>query len=109
MSQSVKSSKIERTCDGCGDVFEYEYVGMVEHPEIIREMENWTYLTREIWNGRDWVKMVAHAKGAECVMKANVKMDIMIQAEYDRRAKAEEQTDDINLADLRQPPEELVN
>ncbi len=94
MSQQVISSKIERTCDGCGEKHEYEYVGMAEQPGLIQELEDWTQITRELWNGREWVKMFAQALGLECVQKASTKMEIMIQAERARRLEAEAKTSD---------------
>jgi hypothetical protein len=101
MSQTIVSQKIERTCDGCEKKHDYEYVGMDEKPEVIQELEDWTTLTRELWNGREWVKMHAQALGLECVQKCATKMEIMIQTARANRAKQEEQSDGIDLNALR--------
>ena len=102
MSQQVISSKIERMCDGCGEKHEYEYVGMAEQPVLIQELEDWTQLTRELWNGREWVKMFAQALGLECVQKAATKMEIAIQTERARRiAEDAKVSDGIDLNALR--------
>jgi len=111
MSQQIISSKIERVCDGCEKKYEYEYVGLMEQPAIIQELEDWALITREVWNGREFVKMVGHALGLECIQKVATKMEIMIQTERVRRAEAEAKTSDgIDLAALgKTSAEPMVN
>lgn len=91
MSEIMSSQKMQRTCDACGAVKEWELIG-VQEPALI-EMQEWYLITRAVMMDGRFVKMAANACTLACVPAAAVKLALPPQAE--------EPADNIDLASLR--------
>jgi len=92
MSQEVISQKIQRTCEGCGTVKEWELVGMGE--DAVTEMEQWYTIIREVFFDGRFQKIMVQACCLGCLPAAGIKLALPKVAE-------EEQTDNIDLDSLR--------
>ena len=89
MTQELISQRIKRTCEGCGQVKEWE---LVEAPDAdIVSMSEWCTAIREIPHEGKFIKLVVQACSLACVNKAAEKLYV----------QPEEPADDINLASLR--------
>lgn len=91
MSQQVISQKIQRTCDGCGVVKEWELVNAGE--KIIEEMQEWRTVVREVFMDGHFVKVMVQACSSTCLVPADAKIIIT--------PKQEEPADNIDLSTLR--------
>jgi len=90
MSQRPISMKIERKCEGCGKVTQYELNEPSQN--TIEELQTWYTVIKEFWDGREFQKMMVQACCEACVPTATGKLKLVDQAE--------EPTERINLADL---------
>ena len=91
MSEIMSSQKMQRTCDACGAMKEWELIG-VQEPAIL-EMQEWYLITRAVvMNGR-FEKLSVNACCLSCVPAAAVKLALP--------GPAEEPADDIDLSQLR--------
>jgi hypothetical protein len=91
MSQTVISQKIQRTCDGCGIVKEYELVDMRD--TTIVEMQDWYTVIREVFFQGEFRKIMVQACSLACTPAAAVKLALpKVQ---------DEPVDNIDLASLR--------
>lgn len=74
MSQKIISQRVQRTCEGCGKVQEWEFVEPSEN--TMREMQTWYTVIREVFveaEGR-WVKLLAQSCCLACVPAAATKL-----------------------------------
>lgn len=106
MSQKLVHHTIEKTCEGCGVVKQYDLVEAT--PEIIKEMENWYAVVREMLvpdlqnGGAKYEKFMVQAHDPGCVPVALLKlMKLGIAVDP-------EPEDEIDLASLQQQ-KEVVN
>lgn len=90
MSQRQVSIKIERKCEGCGKVTQYELNGPSE--DTIKALQAWYTIVKEFWDGREFQKMMVQACSKPCMSAATEKLTLIEQAE--------ESTDTIDLASL---------
>lgn len=72
MSQEVISQKIKKTCEGCGEVHEYELVGPSE--KTLKDLQEWYTVVREVFDGEHFVKLMVQACCLACVPAAAVKL-----------------------------------
>lgn len=74
MSQQLISQKVQRTCEGCGAVKEFELVGI--SPETTDEMLAWYTIVREVFDPEQGrlVKIAVQACTLACVPPAAVKL-----------------------------------
>jgi hypothetical protein len=91
MSQELLSQKMKRTCDGCGTTYEWDMVGL--NAEIIKQLENWYTIIREIFFDGEFRKMMVQCCSLACTPVAAVKLALPPQQE--------EPADNIDLASLR--------
>ena len=91
MSEIMSCQKMQRTCDACVAMKEWELIG-VQEPAIL-EMQEWYLITRAVvMNGR-FEKLSVNACCLACVPAAAVKLALPVPAE--------EPADDIDLSQLR--------
>lgn len=93
MSQRTKTNVVERTCDGCGVVKEWDMVGIT--PAIVEDMTQWFTVIREIWTGDRFEKLLVQACSVACVPAAAVKILLPSAPPEDQ------ELDDIDLGKLR--------
>lgn len=79
MSQRNLSTKIEKTCEGCGRVAIYEMVQPTE--EQVNEMTQWNTVVREVWDGhsQQFVKLMIQSCSLTCVLPATTKLYQVVQ------------------------------
>lgn len=93
MSEIVSSQKMQRTCDACGAMKEWELVNVQE--EAILEMQNWYLITRAVVMGGRFEKISANACSLVCLPAAGVKLALP------PRIAEPEPENEIDLASLR--------
>lgn len=97
MSQKVKSQIIEKACEGCGAVKEYELVESTD--ETVEALQNYYTVIREILvptpQGMRFQKFMVQACSLACVPAAAVKLAL---------PKQEQEEPEIDLASLRSDP-----
>ena len=91
MSEVMSSQKMQRTCEGCGAVKEWELIG-VQEPAIL-EMQEWYLITRAVVVDGRFQKISVNACTLACVPAAAVKLALPPQSD--------EPADDIDLGALR--------
>lgn len=93
MSQRVVSTKVEKTCEGCGKV---ELIEMVEEktPEQIADLSKWITHIREVYDERTgrFEKIMVQSCSISCSVAA--------QAKLFQVAQDPEQGDSIDLSKL---------
>ena len=74
MSQRPVSTRIERTCEGCGTAKEFEMVGISR--ETVEEMAGWYTVIREVFDPEELTfhKLMVQACSLACVPAAAVKL-----------------------------------
>ena len=72
MSQKVISQKLQRTCDACEKVSEWELVDANE--ETILDMQNWYTVIREVFADGGFVKIMVQVCSLACVPAGAVKL-----------------------------------
>jgi hypothetical protein len=90
MSEIMSSQKMQRTCDACGAMKEWELIG-VQEPSLL-EMQEWYLITRAVIVEGRFAKVSANACSLACVPAAAVKLALPAQPEPE---------DDIDLSQLR--------
>jgi hypothetical protein len=100
MSQRTISTKIERTCEGCGRVVVDEMIEQ-KTPEQIEDMTRWLTVIREVYDIQhdQWHKMMVQACSLTCAVTAGAKL-------FDIKQEPEEELD---LEALRQANPPQVN
>lgn len=95
MTQEVISQKVKKTCEGCGQSFEFELVNSSQ--ETVEALQNWYTVIREILimtpEGPRFHKLMVQAHALECVPAAAVKLALPPQFEPE---------EEVDLASLRQ-------
>lgn len=90
MTQIVISQRIQKTCEGCGKVAEFEFIGMNE--KTVEEIMEWRVVVREVLIDGQFQKVMVQACSQKCLVPADSK--IVIQRE-------EQTVDEIDLESLR--------
>jgi hypothetical protein len=91
MSQEMMHSLMKRTCNGCGASYEWDMIGMDE--EVVKKLEEWYTVVREVFFRGQFEKMLVHACSLPCVPVAAVKLALPPQQD--------EPEDNIDIASLR--------
>ena len=79
MSQKMISQKVQRTCDGCGVVTEYELINASAADE--ESLQNWYTVIREVAVDGQWVKIMVQTCSLACIPAGAIKLALPTRKE----------------------------